>query len=106
MGFGLSEFLSVKSFFPSHVVFLVLSGWQIQFIFIGKGFVVFHPDFLRQYCSLAKLFFHFIGNLFGECLVGLKSLLVIAKVFIVGKIFQDGFGVRYQSSQSAFRECA
>ena len=31
---------------------------------------------------------------------------MIVKLFIKGKIFQDGFGVRYQSSRSAFSECA
>jgi hypothetical protein len=36
---------------------LVSSGWQMQFVFIGEGFVTFHSDFLAQFCSFINLFF-------------------------------------------------
>jgi len=36
----------------------------------------------------------------------LESFLMIANVFVTSKIFQDEFGVRCQSFQSAFRGCA
>jgi hypothetical protein len=45
---------------------LVSSGWPIQFILVGKGLVPFHPDFPVGDYSIAKLIFHFIGNLLGK----------------------------------------
>ena len=69
------------------VRFRVLSGRQISLLFIGKGFVTFHPEFSVQFYSFAKSLFHFIGSLFRQGSDRLKSFLLLANDFVVGKMY-------------------
>ncbi len=85
-GLGSAEFLSVKSLSLAKSD-LGYQGCQVSFAFNGKGFVSFHPEFLAHKCSFATLLFHFVRSLFRQGFDRLKSFLLLAKVFVAGKIW-------------------
>jgi hypothetical protein len=89
----------------------VLSGWQIQHLFIGIVFAAFHPDGLAQFYSSAKLLLHFVGDLallrselvrifFGDC-QSFHSGYNILKMGLVFTFEQEG----WRSASAANTAC-
>ena len=74
--------------FTSKVNFGLYQGWQIASRVIYKN-----AFFILSVIPLCQVQDRF------------KSFLVIAKEFFLGTILQDGFGIFFRSSSSAFRGC-
>ena len=54
-----------------------------------------HPDSDAQFYSSAKLVFHLVRFLLRQGRVWSSSFLQVAKVSVVGKIFQDEFVINF-----------
>ena len=85
---------------------MVLSGWQIKFVFIGHGFVSFHSDFLAQFCSFINLYFHFVGDSALFKFWWVRIFFADCESFYCEYNFARWVWSFYQSRKSAFRKCA